>query len=71
MKIDLKGMTDEQINAVKNAAKEEKFTSNELLEEIVPLITPYFIAESKICKKSLRLIFPNGQQFTLYVKEEK
>ena len=71
MKIDLKDLTDEQINAIKEATQEAKFTSNELLEEIVPLIKPYFIADFKECNKSLRFIFPNGQRFTLYIKEEK
>lgn len=71
MKIDLRELTEEQIIAIKEASKEKKFSSNDLLQEVVPLITPYFISDFKVCQKSLRFIFPNGQRFTLYIKEEK
>lgn len=69
MLVDFEKLTDEQIEAYKAAAREEKISPESLIGEFVPFIDENFIAQVKICKKSVHLDFVNGQKFVVYFKE--
>lgn len=38
-----------------------KITAEEIIEEILPLIREYFVAECLSCKNEIELIFSDGQ----------
>ncbi len=70
MKINLKPITKEQIEACTAAARETQITVKQLIDEIAPLIEKCFLADIKICRKSLKMTFCNNQTFTLYIRKE-
>lgn len=59
---------EEQREAMLAAMREGKFDGMRVLEEIQPLISEFFVCESKKTAEGLLLTFLNGQKFLLTAK---
>lgn len=59
---------EEQWEAMLAAMREGKFDGMRILEEIQPLISEFFVCESKKTAEGLLLTFLNGQKFLLTAK---
>ncbi|HIR30071.1 MAG TPA: hypothetical protein IAC90_05410 [Candidatus Coproplasma stercorigallinarum] len=60
--------SEEQWEAMLAAMREGKFDGMRVLEEIQPLISEFFVCESKKTAEGLLLTFLNGQKFLLTAK---
>lgn len=60
--------SEEQWEAMLAAMREGKFNGMRVLEEIQPLISEFFVCESKKTAEGLLLTFLNGQKFLLTAK---
>lgn len=60
--------SEEQWEAILAAMREAKFDGMRILEEIQPLISEFFVCESKKTAEGLLLTFLNGQKFLLTAK---
>ncbi|MFR1632149.1 MAG: hypothetical protein ACLSU0_03165 [Oscillospiraceae bacterium] len=60
--------SEEQWEAMLAAMREGKFDGMRILEEIQPLISEFFVCESKKTAEGLLLTFLNGQKFLLTAK---
>ena len=60
--------SEEQWEAMLAAMREGKFDGMRILEEIQPLISEFFVCESKKTVEGLLLTFLNGQKFLLTAK---
>lgn len=60
--------SEEQREAMLAAMREGKFDGMRVLEEIQPLISEFFVCESKKTAEGLLLTFLNGQKFLLTAK---
>lgn len=60
--------SEEQWEAMLAAMREGKFDGIRILEEIQPLISEFFVCESKKTAEGLLLTFLNGQKFLLTAK---
>ena len=60
--------SEEQWEAMLAALREGKFDGMRVLEEIQPLISEFFVCESKKTAEGLLLTFLNGQKFLLTAK---
>ncbi len=45
-----------------------KIDAEEIVEEILPLLREYFVAECLSCGKAIKLIFSDGRSVTLTVE---
>lgn len=64
-------LTQEQITAIVYATKEKNITSENLVKEIEPLLTEYFLGNIKTENRGITYEAYNGQIFKLTVKEIK
>lgn len=60
--------SEEQREAMLAAMREGNFDGMRILEEIQPLISEFFVCESKKTAEGLLLTFLNGQKFLLTAK---
>ena len=50
------------------AKNEPPVAANDLLAEITPLLSDYFIGEIKLCDNGIYYSLPNGQMFILSIQ---
>jgi hypothetical protein len=60
---------NEQEKIYQEATQEPRITKQDLLKELKTALQDYFVAEVVSTSNELYLKFPNGQQFSLSVKE--
>lgn len=59
------------LNYKKQLANEQRIESEQLLQEIEPLIKDYFVCNVALTEEGLMLDFGNGQSFVLSIKENR
>ena len=61
-------MTKEELQARAMAKKEVDIPKKALIAEIGAMCKDYFVADIQMFDEAVRLTFPNGQFYTLYIK---
>ena len=61
-------MTEKELQAKVAAAKELHISKKDLTAEIGAMCRDYFVADIRVFDEAIKLTFPNGQFFTLYIK---
>ena len=59
------------LNYKKQVANEQRIESEQLLQEIEPLIKDYFVCNVALTEEGLMLDFGNGQSFVLSITENR
>lgn len=60
-----KKLTKEQLEAIKVAVKEKRFSATDLIKEIQPLLEEYFLGKFTFEENALCCEFPNGQKIKI------